>query len=132
MVVVNYFGETHNMASSFYIGNMHFLLNGKTWFIPVVTKDFERQKRPDFCKNRCNVKPTFQNDFYFKMARDRSVKVLLYSFSFTLTRRRSATSWFIFRVFFHKPNTKLKIIIDFLRTFDFCKFLCTNERKDLK
>ena len=52
MVVVNYFGETHNMASSFYIGNMHFLLNGKTWFTPVVTKDFERQKRPDFCKNR--------------------------------------------------------------------------------
>lgn len=59
MVVVNYFGETHNMLSSFYIGNMHFLLNGKTWFTPVVTKDFERQKRPDFCKNRCNVKPTF-------------------------------------------------------------------------
>lgn len=59
MIVVNYFGETHNMASSFYIGNMHFLLNGKTWFTPVVTKDFERQKRPDFCKNRCNVKPTF-------------------------------------------------------------------------
>ena len=59
MVVVNYFGETHNMLSSFYIGNMHFLSNGKTWFTPVVTKDFERQKRPDFYKNRCNVKPTF-------------------------------------------------------------------------
>lgn len=69
MVVVNYFSETHNMASSFYIGKMHFLLNGKTWFTPVVTKDFERQKRPDFCKNRCNVKPTFYNDLYFKMAR---------------------------------------------------------------
>ena len=68
MVVVNYFSETHNMASSFYIGKMHFLLNGKTWFTPVVTKDFERQKRPDFCKNRCNVKPTFYNDLYFKMA----------------------------------------------------------------
>lgn len=69
MVVVNYFSETHNMASSFYIGKMNFLLNGKTWFTPVVTKDFERQKRPDFCKNRCNVKPTFYNDLYFKMAR---------------------------------------------------------------
>ena len=69
MVVVNYFSETHNMASSFYIGKMHFLLNGETRFTPVVTKDFERQKRPDFCKNRCNVKPTFYNDFYFKMAR---------------------------------------------------------------
>ena len=57
------------MASSFYICKMHFLLNGKTWFTPVVTKDFERQKRPDFCKNRCNVKPTFYNDLYFKLAR---------------------------------------------------------------
>ena len=34
MVVVNYFGETHNMASSFYIGNMHFLLNGKLGLLP--------------------------------------------------------------------------------------------------
>lgn len=69
MVVVNYFSETHNMASSFYIGNMHFLLNGKTWFTRAETRDFERQKRPNICKNRCNVKPTFYNDLYFKLAR---------------------------------------------------------------
>ena len=66
MVVVNYFSETHNMASSFYIGKMHFLPNGKTWFTPVVTKDFERQKRPDFCKNRCNVNQPSITTFILK------------------------------------------------------------------